>query len=321
MASATAARSRVARFDDEGLVTGEAVTLDVRPASALIRAARLARSTCSSPLLLIVALLLSLAGLAVDEAAFRAIIVAGIVGCIVVLPDRGRDRLPRAIARQARARAPRGARRRRCDRLPARVHPRAHRRRRDLPHVRRPRRARRLPQPVVEAPGRPPRGHPRAGRAGARRLPSTAFGVPAELVGWAATADVARLPDVLARRVASFFGNVDHLVPESRARVAASLAAQVAPFVSPLPDAPPERFLAAVVALRRDPRPHGAAARGRAHGRARAGAHGEAGGVPRALTVTGCREPRGIRRRSVPVVVDLVRAVDGDPDVRGLLGR
>ena len=53
-------------------------------------------------------------------------------------------------------------------------------------------------------------------------------------------------------RVASFFANVSHLMPESRARVAASLAAEVAPFVSPLPDAPPERFLAAVVALRRE---------------------------------------------------------------------
>ena len=85
MASATAARSRVARFDDEGLVTGEAVTLDVRPASALIRAAGSAIDVLLS-LLLIVALLLSLAGLSVDEAAFRAIMVAGIVGCIVVLP-------------------------------------------------------------------------------------------------------------------------------------------------------------------------------------------------------------------------------------------
>jgi hypothetical protein len=83
-------------------------------------------------------------------------------------------------------------------------------------------------------------------------VPSTAFGVPPELVGWAAIADVGRLPDPIARRVASFFGNIEHLVPESRARVAASLAAEVAPYVSPIPDAAPERFLAAVVALRRE---------------------------------------------------------------------
>ncbi len=84
------------------------------------------------------------------------------------------------------------------------------------------------------------------------KLPSTAFGVPRELVGWAAIADVGRLPDPIARRVAAFFANAGHLVPESRARVAASLAAEVAPFVSPLPDAPAERFLAGVAALRRE---------------------------------------------------------------------
>ena len=85
MASATSARSRVARFDDEGLVTGEAVTLDVRPASALIRAAGCAIDVILS-LLLLLALLLSLAGLSVDDAAARAIIVVGLVCCIVVLP-------------------------------------------------------------------------------------------------------------------------------------------------------------------------------------------------------------------------------------------
>ncbi|HEY1106449.1 MAG TPA: RDD family protein, partial [Agromyces sp.] len=46
--------------------------------------------------------------------------------------------------------------------------------------------------------------------------------------------------------------NVERLVPESRARVAASLAAEVAPYVSPVPAAPPELFLAGVAALRRE---------------------------------------------------------------------
>ena len=88
MASATAARSRVARFDDEGLVTGEAVTLDVRPASALIRAAGSAIDVLLS-LLLIVALLLSLAGLSVDEAAFRATRLAGFAPLEGVILIRG----------------------------------------------------------------------------------------------------------------------------------------------------------------------------------------------------------------------------------------
>ncbi|MFD4422738.1 RDD family protein [Agromyces sp. NPDC058484] len=250
MADATGSPSRAARFDDEGLVTGEAVALDLRPASALIRAGGTAIDVLVA-VLLIVALLLSLAGLSVDEAAFRAIIVAGVVGCIVVLPtavetaSRGRSLGKLALGlrvvrddggaigfRHAFIRALTG---------------------------------------VIEiyltfgglaalvgflSPSSKRLGDVLAGTHAqverVPRLPQTAFGVPPELVGWAAIADVARLPDPIARRVASFFGNVEHLVPESRARVAASLAAEVAPFVSPLPDAPPERFLAAVVALRRE---------------------------------------------------------------------
>jgi uncharacterized RDD family membrane protein YckC len=249
MADTTGTRSRAARFDDEGVVTGEAVALDVRPASALIRAGGAAIDVLLS-VLLIVALLLSLAGLAVDEAAFRAIIITGIVCCIVVLPtavetaSRGRSLGKLALGlrvvrddggaigfRHAFIRALTGVieiyltfgglavlvgflnpSSKRLGDLLAGTHAQVER----VPKV-----------------------------------PSTAFGVPPELVGWAAIADVARLPDPTARRVASFFGNIEHLVPESRARVAASLAAEVAPYVSPLPDAAPERFLAAVVALRR----------------------------------------------------------------------
>lgn len=250
MADATGTRSRAARFDDEGVVTGEAVALDVRPASALIRAGGAAIDVLLS-VLLIIALLLSLAGLSVDEAAFRAIVITGIVCCIVVLPTavetstRGRSLGKLALGlrvvrddggaigfRHAFIRALTG---------------------------------------VIEIyltfgglavlvgflnPSSKRLGDLLAGTHGqverVPKLPSTAFGVPPELVGWAAIADVARMPDPLARRVASFFANVGHLVPESRARVAAGLAAEVAPFVSPVPDAAPERFLAAVVALRRE---------------------------------------------------------------------
>ncbi|KRE26063.1 RDD family protein [Agromyces sp. Soil535] len=250
MAPANDARSRAARFDEEGLVTGEAVALDVRPASALIRAGGAAIDVLVS-VLLIVAVLLALAGLDADEAAFRAILVATIVCGIVVLPtavetaSRGRSLGKLAMGlrvvrddggaigfRHAFIRALTGVveiyltfgglavlvgflnpSSKRLGDILAGTHAQVER----------------VPQ-----------------------LPSTAFGVPPELVGWAATADVARMPDPLARRVASFFVNVEHLVPESRARVAASLAGEVAPFVSPLPDAAPERFLAAVVALRRE---------------------------------------------------------------------
>ncbi len=250
MADAPAPRSRLARFDDEGVLTGEAVALDVRPASALIRAGGAAIDVITS-IVLILLLLLALSRLAVDEAAFRAIMIAGIVVCIIVIPTavetatRGRSLGKLALGlrivrddggaigfRHAFIRALTGVieiymtvgglavlvgflnpSSKRLGDLLAGTHAQVER----VPKV-----------------------------------PSTAFGVPPELVGWAATADVGRLPDPLARRVASFFANVAHLAPESRVRVATMLAAEVAPYVSPLPDAPAERFLAAVVALRRE---------------------------------------------------------------------
>lgn len=78
------------------------------------------------------------------------------------------------------------------------------------------------------------------------------FGVPEVLAEWAQTADVAKLPDPLARRVAQFLRAAPGLTPATRDRLARSLANEVAVFVSPVPDAPAELFLAAASALRRD---------------------------------------------------------------------
>ena len=250
MALATDTRSRAARFDDEALVTGEAVALDVRPASALIRAGGAAIDVLLS-VALILLVLLALAGLSVDEAASRAILIGTIVVCIVLLPTavetatRGRSLGKLALGLRV-VRDDGGAI--------------------GLRHA-----FIRALTGVIEIyltfgglavlvgfldPSSKRLGDILAGTHSqverVPKLPSTAFGVPPELMGWSATADVARLPDPLARRVASFFANVDHLMPESRARVAAILAQQVSAFVSPLPDAAPERFLAAVVALRRE---------------------------------------------------------------------
>jgi uncharacterized RDD family membrane protein YckC len=250
MANPPEARSRAARFDDESLVTGEAVALDIRPASALIRAGGAAIDVLQT-VVIVIAVLLALAGLSVDEAAFRAIVVATLVFTIVVLPttvetaSHGRS-LGKLVMGLRVVRDDGGAIGFRHAFIRALVG-------------------------VVEIyltfgglavlvgflnPSSKRIGDLLAGTHAqverVPKVPSTAFGVPPELVGWASTADVARLPDPLARRVASFFSNVHHLVPESRARLAGALAAEVAPFVSPLPDAPPERFLAAVAALRRE---------------------------------------------------------------------
>lgn len=84
------------------------------------------------------------------------------------------------------------------------------------------------------------------------RVARRTFGVPTELAEWAATADVARLPDSLSRRVAQFLGQAGGHMPATRQRLADALARDVAVHVSPVPDADPELFLAAVSVLRRE---------------------------------------------------------------------
>jgi uncharacterized RDD family membrane protein YckC len=84
------------------------------------------------------------------------------------------------------------------------------------------------------------------------RPPVNAVGVPEPLLDWSARADVARLPDGLSRRIATFLAQAGRMAPESRARLAAALAAEAAPFVSPLPETDPELLLAGVAALRRE---------------------------------------------------------------------
>ncbi|SEN85664.1 RDD family protein [Cryobacterium luteum] len=76
--------------------------------------------------------------------------------------------------------------------------------------------------------------------------------LPEALLPWSQTVDIARLPDRLARRVAQYLRQSAHLTPLTRERLAQALAAEVTPFVSPLPDAPAEYFLVGVAAVRRE---------------------------------------------------------------------
>lgn len=84
------------------------------------------------------------------------------------------------------------------------------------------------------------------------RVERSSVHMPPELAHWAATADIARLPDRLAMALRSFLGRADRLHPASRQRLAPSLAEQVRQHVAPPPPpgTHPERFLAAVVAER-----------------------------------------------------------------------
>ena len=84
------------------------------------------------------------------------------------------------------------------------------------------------------------------------RVTPPVFGVPVELIAWSTTADVARMPDGLARRVAQFLAQAAQLTPDARDRLARRLADEVSRYVSPVPQGSAELFLAAVASVRRD---------------------------------------------------------------------
>ena len=89
-------------------------------------------------------------------------------------------------------------------------------------------------------------------RTRTRPLPAAAPGVPPGMEDWAAVADVSRLPDRLASRMAQFVRGADALEPGARARVAAGLAEAVAPYVAPIPAVDPETLVRAAAAVRRE---------------------------------------------------------------------
>jgi len=76
--------------------------------------------------------------------------------------------------------------------------------------------------------------------------------LPPMLAGWAQIADVARLPDRLARRISQFLQSAQRMVPSARARVAQDLLTEASPFVSPPPQAAPEVALIGITVLRRE---------------------------------------------------------------------
>lgn len=89
-------------------------------------------------------------------------------------------------------------------------------------------------------------------RTRTRALPAAAPSIPPALTAWARTADVVRLPDRLAARIAQFVRSAPEMLPASRARLAAELAAEARPFVSPVPPVDADTFLRGVAGVRRD---------------------------------------------------------------------
>ncbi|GAA2726014.1 RDD family protein [Cellulomonas aerilata] len=89
-------------------------------------------------------------------------------------------------------------------------------------------------------------------RGAARPLPPVTM--PYGLARWAEAADMRRLPDGLALSARQFLGRAATLHPASRVQMGQRLAGEVARYVapSPPPGTHPEAFLAAVLAERRD---------------------------------------------------------------------
>ena len=241
-------------LDENDLVIGEAVALDVRPASALMRAAGTIIDFLASALffLAIIAAIGYLGGaMGLDESAFAALAVAFLVLTIVVIPatvefaTRGRSLGKLALGLRI-VREDGGAI--------------------GLRHV--------LIRALVgvleiwmtfggiaalvgllDAKGRR-LGDLLAGTySQVERVPRvtrSVWSVPVQLQTWAAVADVATLPDPLARRISGFFESASRMSAESRVRLARALAAEVSRYVSPVPQVDAELFVAAVVALRRE---------------------------------------------------------------------
>ena len=90
------------------------------------------------------------------------------------------------------------------------------------------------------------------------RMPSAALTPPAvmppRLAGWAAGCDLGRVPDRLALAARQFLARAARLHPASRERLGIGLAQQLSAYVAPLPPpgTHPEEFLAAVLAERRE---------------------------------------------------------------------
>ncbi len=93
-----------------------------------------------------------------------------------------------------------------------------------------------------------------AARVRGARSTRPTVAMPAHLAVWADGADLARLPDGLALAVRQFLGRAGGLHPASRVELGTRLTEQVQALVRPLPPAGthPEDFLAAVLVERRE---------------------------------------------------------------------
>lgn len=86
------------------------------------------------------------------------------------------------------------------------------------------------------------------------KTPPLMVSTPPQLQSWAEVADIGRLPDPLARRISQFLRQSRQMAPASRQGLGAALATEASAYVAPLPPygTPPEAFLSALTSERRD---------------------------------------------------------------------
>lgn len=83
-----------------------------------------------------------------------------------------------------------------------------------------------------------------------RGLAPRALELPPSLAAWSQVADVARLPDRTARRVLDYLDQAPKLEPASRVRLAESVGRECLPYVHPLPEVDADTLLRGVAVLR-----------------------------------------------------------------------
>jgi uncharacterized RDD family membrane protein YckC len=235
------------------IITGEAVVLELRPASFAARALGLLLDVLFNTILLVLILLgVAAAGQDLDEAAMRALALVSVVFCFVIFPVAV-ETLTRGLS---------------LGKLAA-----------GLRVVRDDGGAIRFRHAVIRGltgfveiyltlgglaigvalfNSRSKRlGDILAGTYALRRrvpveVPVRVF-VPPQLRAWASAADIGRIPDSTARQAAQFLRQAGRMAPLSAAGMAASIATELAGHVAPPPPpgTSPDQYLAAVTAERR----------------------------------------------------------------------
>lgn len=240
--------------DLSSIITGEAVVLELRPASFAARALGLILDVIANVLLLILLIILVLsAARDLDEAAIRAMILACVVFSFVIVPvtvetlTRGRS-LGKLAAGLRVVRDDGGSIRFRHAVI-----------RGLLGFLEIYMTFGGLAIGVALFNDKSKRlGDVVAGTYSLRqRVPSEPRifpGAPPYLQPWVAMADIGRIPDATARRAGTFVQQAYLMAPSSRARMAAALASELANYVAPPPPAGtiPEDYIGAVLGERRN---------------------------------------------------------------------